>query len=177
VHGIVAAHNGLIAVESAPGAGTMFRIYLPLERRAAGIVPAAAAADEQAASAPVCASGKERVLLVDDETDITDVLLIGLDRLGYEVAAVTDPLEALATFEEDPDAFDVVLSDFSMPGLDGTALIRRLREIRPGLRTILWSGLDRQQVEGSFGTVAHAFLQKPSSPHEVGLAIRGVMAH
>lgn len=174
VHGIVAAHNGLIAVESAAGRGTIFRIYLPLERRAPDTQVAPAAAEGPAE--PASAHGSERVLLVDDETDITDVLLIGLDRLGYEVAAVTDPLEALAAFEEDPDAFDVVLSDFSMPGLDGNSLIRRLREIRPQLRTILWSGLDRSQVEGDFDRIANAFLQKPASPRQVGLAIRSVMA-
>src|SRR4029078_1159440 len=76
----------------------------------------------------------------DDEADIADVLMIGLDRLGYEVVAVNNPIEALEAFKEDPSAWDAVITDQLMPGMLGTALVSKLRIMRPALKTVLCTG-------------------------------------
>jgi len=88
---IVNAHEGAYLVRSRAGAGSEFSIFLPLAREAA----------RTAAGDPL--RGEESVLIVDDEVDLTDMLSIGLERLGYDVTCCNDPTEALSAFEEDPE--------------------------------------------------------------------------
>ena len=78
--------------------------------------------------------------MIDDEIDVADVLMIGLERLGYDVVAINDPLEALDAFAETPTAWDIVIVDQMMPSVRGTDLIERLREIRPDILAVIYSG-------------------------------------
>ncbi|MBL6854475.1 MAG: response regulator [Alphaproteobacteria bacterium] len=96
--------------------------------------PLAAAAAAAGREAP---KGGERVLVVDDEPDILDAMVIGLERLGYSPVGVSDPHEALAAFGEDPQALDIVVTDLVMPSLRGSELIRRIKAIRPDICAIL----------------------------------------
>jgi PAS domain S-box-containing protein len=132
VHGIMQSHGGAITVASEPGAGTTFRLYFP------------AAETQPAASRPVTFGGlprhAKRVLFVDDEPDIVDVGAAILRRLGYEVTGAALPTEALKIYQERPDDFDVVVTDFAMPGMSGLALVGALREIRSDIPVILCSG-------------------------------------
>jgi len=138
VNGIVRRHHGLVTVDSAPGAGTTFRIFWP------ALPPDTATprppAPVTAATAPTAAGRGRHILVVDDEPDIVKVIADGLGRMGYQVTAATDPRQALAAFTAQPDAFDAVLSDLSMPHLSGAALGRRMLDLRPGIPIVLFTG-------------------------------------
>ena len=82
----------------------------------------------------------ERVLLVDDEAMIAEVEEEMLKRIGYTVVSVTNPLAALEAFQADPDAFDLVMTDQTMPGMTGEALAREIMRIRPDIPVILCMG-------------------------------------
>lgn len=100
-----------------------------------------------------------------------------LGGLGYRVTSFTDPVEALEAFRAQPESFDVVLSDFTMPGLDGLELARQLTSVRP-VPIVLTSGLlvDRAPAElAALGV--RAVLQKPVAINDVAAALRGALAH
>ena len=109
VHGIVSGMNGVIQVDSTPGAGTQFHVYLPMvENRVekkAGLTPES------------IQGGTETILLVDDEADIVQMEKQRLTRLGYQVFSSTDSLQALELFSANPDKFDLVISDMAMPNM------------------------------------------------------------
>src|SRR6185437_12704597 len=134
VQGIVNSHNGACLIDSALGAGTRVSVYFPLANAAP--VPSLPAPSEAALR------GRERMLIVDDELDTTDVLSIGLDRLGYEVAAVNTPEEAIEAFAEAPRQWDVVVTDNLMDGCSGINLAGQMIAIRPDVRIILCTGFD-----------------------------------
>jgi PAS domain S-box-containing protein len=164
VHGIVSSYDGACNVESRQGGGTCFSIYLPLADQAVST-----RARGERGTNP---RGSERILVVDDEIDITDVLSIGLERLGYEVAAVNDPAEALAVFIEDA-AFDVVVTDQLMPLMQGSELAETLKSRNPKLIVILCTGLDDGIVDRTAKTCgADAFFAKPVEPEQIAAAIR-----
>jgi PAS domain S-box-containing protein len=168
VHGIVIGYRGACTVSSRVGAGTTFAVYLPLAgegTRAAVALPP-----------PTIVHGHERILVVDDDVDMTDMLTIGLDRLGYEVVALNDPAEALAVFAADPSAWDVVISDQVMPGMKGLALHERLKAIRPRLRFVLCTGFSDGATEAMALTAGvDAFFLKPVSAEQLAARIRRLM--
>ncbi len=169
VHGIVAAHDGACAVASMPGRGTRFSVYLPLLEEAARADRPAAAEDSEW-------RGCERVLVVDDEVDITDTLSVGLERLGYEVAAVNDPREALQAVRDDPAGWSVVVTDYLMPEMDGLALAGALRALRPELPVILYTGVDDQAIAAAARQqVFAAVVRKPAEAAEVAKVMREVL--
>ena len=158
VHGIVRQSGGFLIVDSMPGQGTSLRLYLP---RAAG--PADALAPSLLSPAPVAAPGRGRmVLLVDDEAMVRDLAARALRHRGWEVLAYDSAESALAAFESGPPlALAAVISDVVMPGLDGPALVRRLRAQRPGLPAILISGYAQESLRAALIDDGIAFLPKP----------------
>jgi CheY-like chemotaxis protein len=161
VHGVIRAHAGFCRLRSALGAGTQFDIYLPL-------------LDEQAASMP--AGGAKlrpcRVLIVDDEVDMADMLSIGLERMGFQTVTAQNPMLALAAIEEDPSAFDALLTDQIMPGMHGTELIREARLLAPRLRTILCTAYVEHTAEPErLACMADAVVYKPVEIQAVAEAI------
>jgi two-component system cell cycle sensor histidine kinase/response regulator CckA len=132
VYGTVKSHGGSIAVESTPGLGTLFRIYLPLVGHQQG---AAAAAPERA-----WVEGRGTVLLVDDQADVREVTGSILDRLGYTVLTAADGVAALALLEQHRPAIRLVLLDVRMPRMDGAGTLRRLRQLAPALPVVIVSG-------------------------------------
>lgn len=141
VHSIVMAHGGALVVESRPGDGTRFEVVLPL----------AAAGDSLPAPEPATAPAKFefacRVLLVDDDSDFADMMLAGLERRGAEVAPCSAPLEALEGFRDDPDAWDILITDQTMPDMTGFDLIREVKKIRPDLPCILCTGFAEDHLD------------------------------
>ena len=135
VHGIVENHGGAIVVESAVDVGTAFHLFFPgqIRRQAA---PSAATRSE---SESPFGSGQV-VLVVDDELAITTLAEPVLRHLGYQPRIFTDSHAALEAFTSEPAAFSAVLTDLTMPGLDGLALARAVQALRPGLPIILMTG-------------------------------------
>ena len=173
-HGIVTQDGGAIKVDSIPGQGSTFYIYLPMNAR------------ESASRAPVRASsplpGNERILLVDDDADMLYSVGKLLERLGYRVAAHEKSVEALEVFQKDPDGFDLVITDQVMPSMTGLELAQRISGRRPDLPVILCSGfLDEHSLETSEASLrdhgVNAFIHKPFSSVEFTQVIRRVLHH
>lgn len=134
VHGIVKRHRGGIDVETTPNGGTAFHIYLPERKQAVE-------ADGADAVHPL-PRGHERILLIDDEEDLLEVEAQMLSHLGYEVVSGSDSTEILNLFREQPERFDLVITDMTMPHLTGDKLARELLRIRPDLPIILCTGFN-----------------------------------
>ena len=161
VHGAIRAHAGFCHLRSAPGAGTEFAIFLPLLDE-----------PEPALSAGPVAPTPCRVLIVDDEVDMADMLSIGLERLGFQTVAVHNPVLALAAIEEDPAAFDALLTDQIMPGMHGTELIREARRVAPHLRTVLCTAYVEHAAETEkLALTADAVIYKPVEIQAVAEAL------
>jgi PAS domain S-box-containing protein len=164
VHGIVKSHDGVALVESTPGRGTTFRVYFP-----ALVCPAAAESPQEPA---VPRGAGERVLFVDDEPALTSVTQRMLERLGYHVVALGSSTEALAAFRADPSAFDVVISDLTMPVMTGTQLALEMRRLRANVPVILSTGyLDRLDAETARALHARDLLIKPYSTEDLAAAV------
>lgn len=136
VHGIVESYGGHITVESQPSVGTVFQVFFPITDQ----VPPAAEVPLPTVPAPAPVADKGAIILVDDEAVVLKVSRTMLERLGYAVAGFTDPLAAADAFAAAPDHYRVLLTDFSMPKLDGVELARRIWAVRPGFPAILATG-------------------------------------
>jgi signal transduction histidine kinase len=131
VHGIVADMGGGIQVASEPGAGSTFTVWLPWSGRAAALAQPEAA---------IPRGNGERILLVDDEVPLVHLGEEMVAALGYEPAGYTSSVEALAAFAAEPQRFDAVLSDETMPLLSGSQMALQIRRIRPDIPIVLMSG-------------------------------------
>ncbi|MEJ2639170.1 MAG: ATP-binding protein [Desulfosarcinaceae bacterium] len=164
VHGIVKRHQGVISVESAPGRGTTFRIHLPTisqETRS------------ETVSAKVCPTGREHILVVDDEPQVLKMCTSVLERLGYQVTAQGNPSEALQLFCQKPQAFDLLLTDLTMPTLTGDKLAYEVHRYRPGLPVVLFTGFsDSLSKELRRQSGIHTVISKPILRQELAMAIR-----
>ena len=169
VRGVVESHGGACRVKTRLGVGTEISIYLPLQAVMAKPVPVPRASDENEKL-----RGRERILIVDDEPDLVDMLSVGLTRLGYEAVAVTDPLEALEAVQEEPNAWDVVVTDEMMPQLRGVDLLRRVKAIRPNVITVLCTGYSENDEVAHAGCV-DIFLLKPVDAEAVAQRLRAAI--
>ena len=169
VHGIVKSHGGAITVSSRPGQGSCFEIFLPLlEKEASGMKPEA--------WAPV-PTGSEHILFVDDEVFIVDIYQQILTNLGYKVTVRTSPVEALKVFKADPLAFDLVLTDQTMPKMTGTEMAKQMFDIRPDLPLILCTGFsDPSMAERAQKLGIKKMAMKPLVIKEVATIIREALA-
>lgn len=139
VHGIVTGHGGAIKVVSELKRGTIFDIYLPLLQKGVSAPPA---------PTPQPLPGTERILLVDDESSIVDIITRILQGLGYHVTGFTSSLEALQAFRKTPLSFDAVISDYTMPHMTGMDLAQEIVAIRPDMPVIIITGFSDTLTEG-----------------------------
>jgi two-component system cell cycle sensor histidine kinase/response regulator CckA len=162
-YGIVKQSGGEIWVESKPGCGTTFRIYLPVVERNAD--------QPELASEKPALGGTETILLVEDEDGVRNVLESMLRRRGYQVLASPSPADAMLVSERHSETIHLLITDLAMPGMNGREMAETLAARRPEMRVLYVSGYgDSLGVETS-----GAFLQKPFSTEEFALKIREVL--
>jgi len=155
VHGIVITHGGRVEVQSELGVGTTFTIYLPVAADEPSPV-------ESVLATPLPVGGHERILVVDDDEQVVDVVTSILQGLGYKVTSSISAQEALLLFMEANYDFDLVLTDYTMPLMTGLDLCARIRKIRPDIPLILSSGGTEQITEESLRRAGiNEYLPKP----------------
>jgi len=166
VHGIIKNHDGMIRVDSTPGKGTTFEVFLPVIH-AAGVKTYER--DEKAAEP--CEGGT--ILLVDDEQSVADMLAIMIERLGFEVETCYDARDALERFMARPGQFVLAFMDEVMPAMHGTELARKLREKRPDIPVVICSGYSGEEVDMP-GEV-DVWLRKPVAIADLERVLRSLL--
>ena len=168
VRDIVTKIGGVISVESTPGQGTVFQVYFPYH--------VFHVQHESAVELKTLANGRGNILFVDDEKAITSLGWRMLEGLGYNVTARTSGKEAWEVFQASPDAFDLLITDVTMPGLTGMDLARQVRLVRPHMPVILSTGFSENiSADSARREGISELLMKPFSAHELGRCIRRVL--
>lgn len=168
VHGIVIHHGGKIRVASEPEKGTVFNIYLPRVEHAA---------PPETTEPALIQTGKETILFVDDEVHLAEIGKEMLEHLGYRVISRSSSEEALAAFREDPEMFDLVITDQTMPGKTGLELCGELLQIRPDIAIILCTGCSEAITpEKTKSAGIREFMMKPLGLNEFAGAIRRALS-
>jgi len=164
VLGIVRSQKGALTVQSAPGQGSSFSVYLPAAGGNADNAATTPPFPAQLARPPATGT----ILVADDEPAIRQLATAILRRAGFEVVVASDGEEALQRFTKEPGRYRAALFDLTMPRLDGPGALRRIRVLRPDFPCILFSGHSEDEAKGDFGgTGATCFLQKPFSPESL----------
>lgn len=168
IHGIVKSYAGDITVESEPGKGTTFNVYIP--RVEADVSPV----EEPSVQIP---RGTESILFVDDEKVTVDAIQPMLENLGYKVTARTSSIEALEAFKNDPNGFDIVITDMTMPNMTGKDLAKEIISIRSDIPIILCTGFSEQIDEEKAKEMGISFVMKPIVLSQIANTIRKVLDH
>jgi signal transduction histidine kinase/ActR/RegA family two-component response regulator len=167
VHGIVKSHGGGLIIDSEIERGTTFSIFFQVvEKEAVEEI-------ETEEELPV---GNERILFVDDEASMVDVGRYRLERLGYKIEAMTSPVEALEAFHANPDQYDLVITDMSMPQMTGDQLVKEILKTRPDMPTILCTGFSEKIDEDKAKEMGiRHYMEKPINRRDLAFMVRKVL--
>ncbi len=167
VHGIVKSYNGFISCQNRPNSGTVFNIHLPVMKQ------------EKISEITVdntIPTGTERILYIDDEQMLVDMAKIMLSRLGYDVTVHTRSQDAYTAFKEQPEAFDLVITDQTMPDITGVELAKKMLKVRPQIPIILCTGFSTTVSKETARLLGiKGFAIKPLIRKELALLIREVL--
>jgi CheY-like chemotaxis protein len=167
IHGIIRQSKGYIEVQSKPGQGSVFTVFFPKVE-----VPG-----EAAASSPdMIPVGFERILFVDDEEALAEMGEEILAELGYQVTCRTSSVDALSLLRQDPQRFDLVITDQTMPDMTGMELARECLSLRPDMPVIMCTGFSHViDAEKARAAGIRAFAMKPLTKAEIAKTVRQVL--
>jgi CheY-like chemotaxis protein len=169
VYGIVKQNGGFISVTSEPGAGTTFRIYLPVAGDAEENIP-------PVVGGAMTPRGSETILIAEDERAVRSVARFILERQGYTVLEAPNGAAALSIASDHEGSIDLLLTDVVMPGMSGRKLAEDLGVIRPSTRVLYMSGYtDDAVVRHGVLTASTAYVQKPFGPEALAAKVREVL--
>ena len=168
VYGIVKEYGGEIEMETEIGSGTTFRIYLPLIDKSE---------DKSITEAKTeLETGHENILLVDDEPAVVRLEQQMLERLGYKISSHTSSLDAVEVFRSNPDAFDIVLTDMTMPNMTGDQLAKEILSIKPDMPIIICTGFSENMNKEQAEIIGiKGFLMKPVIKSDMAQMVRKVL--
>lgn len=168
VHGIIKAHGGEITVCSDPGKGSTFNVFIPLMEKPA--------MENAGKKVEILQTGTEKILLVDDEEPIARLEKQILERLGYAVTTYHSSTDAYNAFKSKPDAFDLVISDMTMPNMMGDQLAKKISSIRANIPVIICTGFsERIDKEKAEADGIKGFLMKPVAKSDMARMIRRIL--
>ena len=167
IYGMVKQHQGWIEVQSEMGAGSTFKVYLPVAGETR-VAPAAPIVEPKAVR-----GGEETILVVEDETGLLELVRNVLQGYHYHVLAASSGVEALRVWDEHDGRVDLLLTDMIMPGgMTGNGLAAKLRKQKPGLKVIYSSGYSSELMEEGSGANNTTFLAKPYLPLQLAQTVR-----
>ena len=167
IQGIVKTHHGAVTVKSEPGKGTVFEVLFPVIE---------GEMEPEAEGPRVFLIGKEKILFIDDEESILKLVKKRLEMQGYQVEAKNNPVEALELFRSEPDQFDLIITDMTMPKMTGDKLAKEILGIRPEIPIILCSGYsDRIDAEKATAMGIRKYIEKPLDMSDFMISIRKVL--
>lgn len=168
VHGIVRSCNGIITLYSEPGEGATFTVFLPVS---------GTGGQQESTGLPDIPGGTGHILIVDDEPDILNISKEMLTLLGYRVTPASDGEEALALFKEDPQGFDLLLTDMTMPRMTGDRLAEEVLAIRPHLPVVISTGYSEKLSEAKIAALGlRGLIMKPVIFRELAVMLHDILA-
>jgi two-component system, cell cycle sensor histidine kinase and response regulator CckA len=170
VYGIVAQSGGHLVLDTEPGSGSTFSVYLPLAAEQLPVSKIAAVAAREA--------GTERILLVDDDAAVLTIVSSMLAQRGYEIIGAADGASAIRLFEARKSPIELVISDLIMHGIDGRQTTDRIRAIVPTTKVLFMSGYtDDATIRSGALSAGTGFIQKPFSGDALATCVRALLDH